>query len=326
MPRCSFTWRRDPGRRKGPGRRSGTGCPGCRGRWSVGSRAGAAGSAAQGHGDPHPPALPAGQFHRQSDRPVRPRLPPPSIRRRRVRPAPQEPLGGWRPRATRPETAMPSDATEPGGSRPSVRAAVFAGSDPMAPPSSGTLPCAGASSRDDARSYVDFPQALGTTMTVKEDRAPQPSDPRRPSAGWGGVSCDGPQPTGRPRTPVVRSTCRCCRSCGASPGSGDVVSARSAGTGGGRPSRTASSRRPPRSPPTDRARTPKPAARPGSRDPARAYAGTGHPAESPDRALPPRPGQGLVRGQGAGAVTAGGPGRPTQRAQPVQGRALPLGV
>ena len=56
-----------------------------------------------------------------------------------------------------------------------MRATCLAGSDPMACPSSRTLPWLGFSIRDRARSSVDLPHAFGPTITVKE---------------WSGISTD----------------------------------------------------------------------------------------------------------------------------------------
>ena len=62
---------------------------------------------------------------------------------------------------------MPSGAVALCGSRPSCLATSRVGRDPIAAPSSSTVPSRGLSIRASARRSVDFPHALGPTIAVK---------------------------------------------------------------------------------------------------------------------------------------------------------------
>ena len=73
---------------------------------------------------------------------------------------------GWRPRATRSVTVIPSGAIELCGSRPSRRATCLDGSERMSSPSRRTVPSCGCSIRASARSSVDLPQAFGPTIAT----------------------------------------------------------------------------------------------------------------------------------------------------------------
>ncbi|SIH60529.1 Uncharacterised protein [Mycobacteroides abscessus subsp. abscessus] len=73
---------------------------------------------------------------------------------------------GWRPRATSSPTVIPSGAIELCGSRPRRLAICLVFIVEMSLPSRSTVPFAGGSNRARARSSVDFPHALGPTMTV----------------------------------------------------------------------------------------------------------------------------------------------------------------